>query len=81
MKMRVYLNALKIKEILARKNKSQNWLAYRLGISTGYISQLLESQRSPSPALRERIIQQLKEHEFDDLFFIAQKGPQSGLPT
>jgi transcriptional regulator with XRE-family HTH domain len=64
---------LKRKEIgkrLARKNVSQNWLARKLGISSGYMSQLMCGVRHPSPKLREKIMNSLSECNFDDLFTI-----------
>ncbi len=77
--MKVYLRNETIKKILMRKNKSQNWFAYRLGISTGYISQLMDGSRSPSPKLRERIMNNLPEHRFDDLFIIKEAENEKRL--
>ena len=68
--MKVYLRNKEIKKILIRKNKSQNWLAYRLEISTEYMSQLMDGSRHPSPHLREKIMNNLPEYKFDDLFQI-----------
>ncbi len=72
--MKVYLRNKEIKKILIRKNKSQNWLAHRLEISTGYMSQLMDGSRHPSPQLRERIMNNLPENKFDDLFQIQDEG-------
>jgi len=72
--MKVYLRKDQIQEILIRKNKSQNWLAHKLEISSGYISQLLDGSRSPSPGLREKLMNLLPEHDFDDLFRIEETG-------
>ncbi|MFZ5801647.1 MAG: XRE family transcriptional regulator [Candidatus Omnitrophota bacterium] len=71
--MKVLLKAKDIKKRLIRKNKSQNWLAYRLEVSSGYMSQLMDGSRSPSPKLRERIMNQFPESGFDDLFVIKGK--------
>jgi putative transcriptional regulator len=68
--MRTKLKTRELKLYLTKKNKSQNWLAYRLEISSGYMSQLMEGLRHPSPKLRERIMQKLPELTFDDLFVI-----------
>lgn len=68
--MRVFLKNKQIKECLIRKNKSQNWLAFRLEISSGYLSQLMEGSRNPSPKIRQRLMDILAEHAFDDLFII-----------
>ncbi len=59
-----------IVDLLTRKNLSQNWLAKRLNISSGYMSQLLTGQRTPSPNLRARILEHFPENNFDDLFEI-----------
>lgn len=66
--MKVNLRNETIKRILLRKNKTQNWLAHRLEISTGYMSQLMEGTRNPSPKLREKIMNYLPDFGFDDLF-------------
>lgn len=68
------LRSKEIKKILIRKNKSQNWLAHRLEISSGYMSQLMDGSRNPSPNLRERIMNNLPEQKFDDLFLIKEAG-------
>ncbi len=59
-----------IVDLLTRKNLSQNWLAKKLNISSGYMSQLLTGQRTPSPNLRARILDHFPESKFDDLFEI-----------
>ncbi len=64
----VALRKKRIKLQLALKNKSQNWCARRLGICSGYMSQLICGQRNPSPALRERIMKLFPECSYADLF-------------
>ena len=59
-----------IKNFLAKKNKSQNWFAMKLGISSGYMSKLLLGDRHPSPKIREKILEILNELKFDDIFRI-----------
>lgn len=71
-KMKVYIRRKEVKKILIRRNKSQNWLAYKLEISSGYMSQLMDGTRNPSPKLRERIMKNLSEQKFDDLFEIKE---------
>jgi transcriptional regulator with XRE-family HTH domain len=71
---------LKSKEIgkrLARKNVSQNWLARKLEISSGYMSQLMCGVRNPSPKLREKIMNSLSGCNFDDLFTIIDADKNS----
>jgi len=67
-KMIVALRKYRIQEQLALKNISQNWCAKRLGICSGYMSQLMCGQRNPSPDLRERIMMLFPECNYDDLF-------------
>lgn len=68
--MIVKLNNNELKLQLARKNMSQNWLAQRLGVTSGYISQLMCGVRNPSPRLREKIMKLFPECDFDELFTI-----------
>ena len=65
--MRAKLRSEKVKDILLRRSISQNYLADRLKISSGYCSQLLSGARTPSPRLRLRLMRELKE-DFDTLF-------------
>ncbi len=61
-----------IKKILIRRNISQNYFAILVGPSSGYMSQLMNGSRNPSPILRERIMKKLPKHKFDDLFEIKE---------
>lgn len=74
--MIVALKKGKIKRTLARKNMSQNAFAFRIGVSSGYMSQLMSGIRNPSPLLRERILTALKldESNFDEIFKIKNSG-------
>lgn len=54
--------------MLARMNVSQNELARRAGISSGYMSQLLSQIRCAGPATREKLLQVLPGIDFDNLF-------------
>ena len=56
--------------LLARRNMSQNSLAKMLGLSTGYMVQLMNGDRYPSPKLRQRILEILNPLSFDDLFIV-----------
>jgi len=71
--MKVKINKHVFQEQIARKNKSQNWAAQKLRISSGYMSQLMCGVRNPSPKLRERIMELLPECSFDELFIINDK--------
>ena len=68
--MRTYLKNKTLQKILIRKNKSQNWFAHRIEVSTGYMSQLMDGSRCPSPKVREKIMNNLPDYSFDDLFAI-----------
>lgn len=70
--MKVLLKAKNIRKRLIRKNKSQNWLAYRMEISSGYMSQLMDGSRHPSGDLRQRLMDFFPECEFGDLFLIKE---------
>ena len=65
--MKARLNADRVRNILFRRSISQNYLAHRLKISSGYCSQLLSGARTPSPRLRVLLMRELKE-DFDTLF-------------
>ncbi len=69
-RLKVQLNAKLVRRVLAKKNLSQNWLASRIGASSGYMSQMMSGVRNPSPQMRETILQVLKDYGFDDLFKI-----------
>ena len=56
--------------LLARRNMSQNSLARVLGLSTGYMAQLMNGDRYPSPRLRQRMLDILNPLSFDDLFIV-----------
>ena len=68
--MLVNLKYREFKKILARKNMSQNRFAIKVGVSSGYMSQLMSGIRNPSPSLRERILVALKmvDSQFDEIF-------------
>lgn len=66
--MKVALRANVISEILARKNISQNCFAFRVGTTSGYMSQMMTGKRNPSPKMRKKILKVLKDCEFEDLF-------------
>lgn len=68
--MLVNLKNRELKEILARKNLSQNHFAIKLGVSSGYLSQLMSGIRNPSADLRKKILAELKmdDSRFDEIF-------------
>jgi len=68
MPIRVRLNQSAVLRAIARRNISQNMLAIRSGISSGYISQIMCGTRNPSPAVRQKLQDILKPLTFDDIF-------------
>lgn len=66
--MKAMVKRALIRKILFQKNLSQNWLAKKLGISSGYMAQLLNGERCPSPEMRQKIQSYFTEHSFDELF-------------
>ena len=66
MKVRIKGNA--IRRMLARKNMSQNWLAMKVQTSSGYMSQLITGTRNPSATMRTKILDVLRDCQFDDIF-------------
>ena len=53
---------------LALLNRSQNWLASEIGISSGYMSKLVTAGRAPSGRIRQRMIEALGVEDFHQLF-------------
>lgn len=53
---------------IARLNVSQNELARKCGLTSGYLSQLLTGRRNPGPAVRKRLLEHLPGLAFDDIF-------------
>jgi len=72
MMLKVRLRRDRILLILARRNYSQNGLARSLGISSGYMSQLMKGVRRPSPRLRRKMLGVLQMKDFDELFEIEE---------
>ena len=68
--IRVNLKARSIASRLARKGMTQNSFAREVGITTGFMSQLLHGVRRPGPSTRAKILAapSMKGLEFDDLF-------------
>ena len=71
--MKVILKAKFIRRTLIRKNMSQNVFAQRAGVSSGYMSQLMDGSRHPSPDLRKRLMDVFPEYGFDELFKIEDR--------
>jgi transcriptional regulator with XRE-family HTH domain len=72
MTIRVRLNQTAVQKAIARRNMSQNMLAIRAGISSGYISQIMCGIRYPSPEVREKLQNVLQPMSFDEIFIIEE---------
>jgi len=68
--MRAKLKSKKIQTYLMRRNISQNNFAYRIGTTSGYMSQLMSGHRYPSPKLRQKMMEFLGVDNFNDIFSI-----------
>lgn len=58
------------REILARKNISQNGLGRVIKLTSGHVSQLIRGTRNPSPETRKKILKEL-DVTFDQIFRIT----------
>ena len=67
---RVRLKPEAVWSYLNRLNMSQNELARRVGISSGYLSQLMSGTRCPSATVRVRLMEALGVTDFDALFLL-----------
>ena len=74
MTIRVRMNQAAVLRAIARRNMSQNMLAIRTGISSGYISQIMCGTRYPSPKVREKLQSVLMPLTFDDIFIIEESN-------
>ena len=77
---RVILNRDAVWALLDQLGISQNELARRCGLSSGYFSQLMNGAKSPSPRVRRKLQQVLGVTDFDSLFIIEwtdEDGPRT----
>jgi transcriptional regulator with XRE-family HTH domain len=74
MLVKVRINPKPLWDAIARQNISQNELANRLGVSSGYMSQLVCGTRCPSPRLRRKMLEVLSPLTFDDLFTVEERS-------
>ena len=68
----VRLNRVALWKRLAVLNRSQNWLARETGVSPGYMSMLVNGERSPSGRICRRMQLVLGVDDFDQLFMIEE---------
>ena len=67
---RVRVKAKAFWDYMERRSLSQNDLAKEVGLSPGYVSQMVNGRRSPSARTRRSLLEALGAVEFDDIFFI-----------
>ena len=65
---RVRLNAPAAWRVMDRLGLSQNEVARRAGLSSGYMSQLVNGERSPSPRTQRRLLRVLGVERREELF-------------
>ena len=70
-RLRVMLNADAVWQLLNRLHMSQNDLAHLAGVTSGYLSLLMNGKRRPSPDARRRLMETLGITRFDDLFIVV----------
>ncbi len=68
--LKVLIRQGEVERLLTKRNLSQNAFAKRLGISTGYMSQLMRGNRYPSAELRAKILRSMKNINLDKIFVI-----------
>ena len=71
---RVRLDPRAVWDRLNRHNMTQNGLARRVGITSGYLSQLMTGTRCPSAEVRRRLQEVLEIPRFADLFVLEVVG-------
>lgn len=64
----VRLDARALWDRLDMLNRSQRWLARKIGISPGYLSTLIGEGRAPSGRVRRRMQRALGVEDFGELF-------------
>ena len=67
---RIKLNPVPVQDFLDRSNLTQKDMAYLVGISEAYFSQLMNGDRSPSAKVRSRFQQVMGVDDFDLLFIV-----------
>jgi len=67
----VKLNDKALEIAIAKNNYSQNKLAELMGVSSGYLSQIVRHTRNASPRIRQKM-QDILGLSFDELFIIEE---------
>jgi len=67
-RIRFRLRRRPILRLLAKQNMSQNDLARKCGLSSGFMSQLLTGERLPGPSTRRKIMARFPKAAFEVIF-------------
>jgi len=67
-KIRVYLNGKEVVRILRSNDRSQVWLANKIGVKQAYVSQMINGKVGVGSRLAPKILQTLRGHGWDTLF-------------
>lgn len=73
MKLKVKLKSKQIQIYFIRQNLSQNGVARKMGICSGYISQLMNGKRFASARVRIKLQKIFADKTWDDLFEIIER--------
>ena len=74
MKAQAFLCKEEVDLILTKNNISRGEFAKKVGTTSGYMTQLLNGNRAPSPEIRRRIIEALRDYIiFDKLFYLVRR--------
>ena len=65
---RVRLKPAPVWELITRRNMSQNELARKAEISSGYLSQLISGRKYPSAEVRRKLQAALEVERFEEIF-------------
>ena len=68
----VRLDARALWDRLDTLNRSQRWLARKIGVSPGYLSMLIGERRAPSGRIRRRMQRALGVEDFGELFTLEE---------
>ena len=74
----VTINRSAFEIALAKKNLTQNGLARKIKVTSGFMSMMMTGKRQASATTRRRILQCLRGYTFDDLFIIEQSKDGDG---
>ena len=70
----IRVNPYALWDRLSFLNMTQNQLADRAGLTSGYVSLLVGGKRRPSPDARRRLMEALDVTDFHDLFIVEGDG-------